>query len=217
MIHESHYWKEDIVKRANLLRRRLHQVLWQDRTFAKVEQDLMLGFYSIRKLIESKKLSTSLVNASLSLVSHPCQRRVTQLNCNAIQDLYDMEKHTVEQRDIAFVCNQFIHSYVFMLTFSETPRLHGVLVSSDHERNRAVYHLSMDNILALFDLIVRDSPTIVRMTMNKHREDFDVETHQGPAGATMSLIMEDNDYDVANPDAVAIMIKSSLLRGLRTR
>jgi hypothetical protein len=64
MIHESHYWKDDLLKSAASLDRRLTQQRWYDGTFADVEKKVMLGFYAIRKLTERNVSMTLLHPAS---------------------------------------------------------------------------------------------------------------------------------------------------------
>jgi len=42
---------------------------------------------------------------------------------------YDLTKYHSEQRDIEFICNLFVHSYVFVV--SGDGKLEGVYVSTD--------------------------------------------------------------------------------------
>ena len=211
MICDSTYWKEDLRRRSISLQKRLGQRRWTERSFALIEQELMLGFYSIRKLLESNKISNAVTSICWPLTSYVCRDEVTQLNRHALNDLYDLSRDTVQPRDITFVCNQFIHSYVFTLTFSDKDRLDGVFVSSDRERNTQVFHLRIVDIAALFDRVVNDSPNLIRMSRNKQRKDFDVEVFGAPRGQTIALIADEgNNID----ENLGVIIKSSLLRGL---
>ena len=64
MIHESSYWKEDLLKLAIKLESRLTQNRWGERNLFSVEKEIFFGFYSVRKLIESRKISDSIKTKS---------------------------------------------------------------------------------------------------------------------------------------------------------
>jgi hypothetical protein len=56
MIYESHYWKDELQAIAKKLRRRRAQRRWSESSFANLEKEVMVGFYSVRKLYEASKL-----------------------------------------------------------------------------------------------------------------------------------------------------------------
>ena len=56
MIYEYRYWKDALLKAASDLRRRRKQTRWVDASFARLEQRVMLGFYGVRKLRDSRKI-----------------------------------------------------------------------------------------------------------------------------------------------------------------
>src|SRR5688500_12765511 len=142
MIHESSYWKNDLLRKAKSLGRRLTQRRWPDATFAQVEQTVMLGFYSIRKLIEATKLADSISTQQVPLIAYPAKgKNVTRMNWFEYWELYDLEAPEAVSRDLMFLCHQFVHSYVFMLSFSESRDFEAVLVSSERERHRYLYEL----------------------------------------------------------------------------
>ncbi len=175
MIYESSFWKNDLLKQANLIRRRIAQKHWTDISFARFEQGVMLGFYSIRKLIEAKRLSDKIRQQSLKIVSHPWKGKlVTQRNWPFIDELYELDVARPISKSLTFICNQFIHSYVFMTSFNQTKNLDGVFVSSDEERNKALYFLNVRQIIGLFEQIGNDYPTTVEMKFNPKKQDYDV-------------------------------------------
>jgi hypothetical protein len=82
MIWESHYWKKDLARLADCLRKRARQRQWSERSLAKMEKEVFIGFYSLRKLLEGKKLSGKVVNRGL----YPRTPSVTQ-EANALHSL----------------------------------------------------------------------------------------------------------------------------------
>ncbi|HEX9938589.1 MAG TPA: hypothetical protein VGB15_15735, partial [Longimicrobium sp.] len=71
MIWESSYWKEDLLKQAEALRKRTTQRRWPEISFARLEQAVMLGFYSIRKLVEARKLSDHVASSAIPVTTYP--------------------------------------------------------------------------------------------------------------------------------------------------
>jgi hypothetical protein len=59
MIYKSSFWKDDLVKQARFLGSKTNQKRWAESSSARLEQAVMLGFYSIRKLNEARKISDS--------------------------------------------------------------------------------------------------------------------------------------------------------------
>jgi hypothetical protein len=127
MIEESHYWKDDLLKQAEVLRLLRRKRRLGERSLAKVEQTLFLGFYSIRKLIEADKLSCTVVDRQMPVTSFSWSgKRVTKLNLHRINELYNLENGRLTQKTLRAICNQFIHSYVFCCCFDASERLEGV-------------------------------------------------------------------------------------------
>ena len=58
------------------------------------------------------------------------------MNSHRIDELYDLQSTTIEVRDLTYLCNQFIHSYVYTAVISEDHRVDGFYVSSDKSRHK---------------------------------------------------------------------------------
>jgi hypothetical protein len=175
MISESHYWKSDLLKQAQSLRRRTNQKRWTETSSARVEQAIMLGFYAVRKLIEAKKLSDDVANQSLGLITHPWRgKAVTRINRFDYWELYDLDKSRTVSRSLAFLCNQVIHSYLFALSFDDANSLDGVLVASDRERNQALYFIRSQQIVELFEQVGNDYPNAMDLEFDERGQDYTV-------------------------------------------
>ncbi len=76
----------------------------------------------IRKPMEAKKLSRSVAGQSLRLVRFPSRpgKRITHMNWHRVSKLYDLTAAHEESHSLAFLCNQFVHSYVLVLGFSDS-------------------------------------------------------------------------------------------------
>lgn len=175
MIHESRFWKNDLLKSALSLERRLSQQRWSDGTFADVEKRVMLGFYAIRKLIEAKKIDDELANQSVSLTTYKSTGKpVTRINWHHYWELYDLDSPQSSTLRVLLVCHQFVHSYVFGFSFSETRDLVSILVSSDREKNRVLYEIKVVELIRLFREIGQNYPTEYHASFNDKKGDYDV-------------------------------------------
>jgi hypothetical protein len=136
----------------------------------------MLGFYAVRKLIEAKKLSDSTANQCIALGRYPLRsgKRVTHMNWHRTHQLYDLSAPRDESRDLLYACNQFIHSYVFVLGLADKARFDHVLFASDRERHKGLFRTTPQQIIDLFDCVGSDYPTSAKMTWDEQSGDYHV-------------------------------------------
>lgn len=188
MIWESHYWKDDLLKQAEELRLLRSKRRLGERSLAKVEQTLLLGFYSIRKLTEADMLSCTTVDQQVEVTSFPwAGKPVTKLNCHRIDELYNLEDGQLAQKPLRAICNQFIHSYVFTPCFDASERLNGILVTSDRARMQSLFLVSVIRVIELFEQAGRDYPNSSRTVFDPKIGDY----------RTQSVMLLDNDLEAA--------------------
>ena len=159
MIWESHHWKEPLLEdRDYLLRFRISDST-TEKTLAGIEKRLFLSFYSIRKLIEAEKLTNATCESKWKLFRHKKTSRVDRLNWHKIEEKYDLEKKEEAVRDLQWICNQIIHSFVFTPNFDEKGKLSGFYVSTDRERNKFLYHLDRTSLFQILKRVGTDYPS----------------------------------------------------------
>lgn len=116
MILESSFWKEPLLRSASYLNHLRMSDRTSERTLVRIEKEVFVGFYAARKLLEAFKVSDKTKDSTFNLTWHPALRRVDLHNWHDLDRNYDLAKLHTEKRDIMFLCNQFIHSYVFIPT-----------------------------------------------------------------------------------------------------
>lgn len=158
MIHESLYWKAPLIRSANWLERLRFDENSEGRALVRFERELFTGFYSIRKLFETFKLSVSTKSLVFHLQWSPCIKMVDYFNAHRIDELFDLQAIQSEDRDLAFLCNQFIHSYVFVPVLHKAGTLAGVYVSSDRTRHEKLYFVELNQVIHAFRTVGRDYP-----------------------------------------------------------
>ncbi|AXW62552.1 hypothetical protein CJO94_12130 [Ralstonia solanacearum] len=158
MIYESHYWKRPLLRAATWLERLRVEEAREERDLVRVERELFVGFYAIRKLLDTFKVSTSTRKTTFVMSWSPCIKPVDYMNAHRIDEHFDLGVKHEERRDLTFLCNQFIHSYIFTSLIDEHGALAGVYVASDRTRNEKLYFVAVAQILAAFRTVGRDYP-----------------------------------------------------------
>lgn len=162
MIHDSYYWKDDLLKLSRKLESRLLQTRWGDRNFYIIEKEIFIGFYSVRKLIESKKISDSIKSKSYEIKEFPHNG-----NQGSVSDPYRLEDYILTQEKItklsvAMICNQFIHSYHFIPYFHNGKNLAGFYFCSDHKSSTSLYFIFLNDIIDIFRSTGNNYPSTMR-------------------------------------------------------
>lgn len=173
MIWESHYWKSSLLRKARYLRLRKKKRRWTDASYAEVEEIMMLGFYSIRKLMDSNKLSSDLNNKSITVKKHPWKGEpVTMLNWHHYEKLYDIASKHEGQTSLRKICNQIVHSYIFATEHSETGGLTGFFFVSDDDRDKHLFQLSVDAVIDIFKIVGNNYPDHIEMEFSPRKKDY---------------------------------------------
>jgi len=178
MISESSYWKDDLLKQAKFLRKKIAQKRWPESTLVRIEQSIMIGFYTIRKLIEAKKISDSNIKRKFQIKFYSWSGKLaTWINLYRVEILYDFSKSAPVEKDMIFICNQFIHSYIFMTSFNRAGKLTGILFNSDKERNKALYYVKIKQIINVFEVIGNDYPISGMYYYDPKKQDYIVHNY----------------------------------------
>jgi hypothetical protein len=173
VISESRYWKAPLLRAANWLERLRIEDRTREHSLARVERELFIGFYSIRKLLETFKISPSTRTMAFSLQWSPCIKVVDYTNAHRIDELFNLELSHSESRDLEFLCNQFMHSYVFILAQQENGRFAGAYVASDKARKEKLYFVELAHILTAFRTVGKDYPRSQHMRRNESTEQWE--------------------------------------------
>ena len=175
MIWESRYWKVELGRKADALARYAVQQHWPGRASARAERLAMTGFFEIRKLIDSRKLRTSLASKQIALhrlrsTGHP----VTIYNRYSLEKLYNLESYEPTTKSLRFLCNQAIHSFVFILLHKQSGELSHLLFASDRERCAWAYQIGLRKVIAIFREVSRDLVATSHSAFNEARGDYDI-------------------------------------------
>ncbi len=181
MIYESYYWKTELIKLSKKLTKRIpYKRFWTDAQNGAFEKEIMIGFYVIRKLIESKKLPNRLVSTKITGCKFPNKGTTVHLmNTYKFYDHYDFANGKTEKFDLRFLINQIIHSYIFSPDFeineeNDEITLSAIHFCSDDQRNKWIYELNLSTVIGLFTKIGNSHVTNSSMTFDDNKKDYRV-------------------------------------------
>lgn len=162
MIWESESWKTPLLKLAKRLTSlKVSKEISEDQ-LSQIERDIFIGFYSVRRLIETPTKVTDQTRAMLLAVSKFSNLKpVTWRNNHRLDSLYDLSKSNQENRDISFVCGRVIHSFIFAPCVSEEGGLGGVFFTSDLDKDKFLLFMDIDEVIALFRQVGNDNPSVI--------------------------------------------------------
>lgn len=155
MIHESCFWKEPLLDSALRFKEYRSYFEIDEETYVKIEKDIFIGFYSIRKLIDTETKVTDALKAEKHLVQWYAHigDNVTWRNNHKLDLLYDLNKSHSEKRDLWFLSSRIIHSFIFELCINKNGGFDGILFTSDTDKNKKLYMLNLTQLIELFELV----------------------------------------------------------------
>lgn len=140
MIYESSYWKLSLLESAQRLITMKYGIDLSEDTLAQIERDIFIGFYSIRKLFDTIKVTDALKSNKYPVTWFPHQgREVTWLNNYRVDEHYNLNSKNIETRDLWFIASRLIHSFVFQISLTEQGGLEGIFFASDSGRYPRAY------------------------------------------------------------------------------
>jgi len=168
MIWDSHPWKRELRRLAGLIRRLAKDVngQWEKNDYA-LERAVMVGFYSIRKLIEAMKLTTACAKMQVPLISYPLRTgkkpTIHHLNWHRINEFYDLGVEHSKNIRLLSLCNMFVHSYIFIPNVDEHGNIVSIFFNSDKTKYSCLYSVEIETIAALFNDVASNSPNQIRI------------------------------------------------------
>lgn len=161
MIHESYYWKQPLLDSAEAFREFKSISDIDEEKYVQIEKAIFIGFYSIRKLLETETKVTDDLKSEQHEVSwfKHIGEDVTWRNNHKLDELYNLDKSQSENRDLWFIASRIIHSFIFNLCINENGGFDGILFTSDSDKNKKLYTLSTDEIIGLFEFVGKNDVT----------------------------------------------------------
>lgn len=172
MIDDSVPWKEDLLRLAQRLQSKAAQQRWVERTGYLVERDIMIGAFSVRKLVESKKISGEVEQMRWPVTRHLLAGPVPDAwNRWSYWESFDLERGQQTTLKTVELCNVVVHSFVFGFNGDEVTGLwDGIFVTSDWKRRECLYFVPVESLTGLFQAVGADDVVTARLVRDKQAE-----------------------------------------------
>jgi len=167
LIGESSYWKEPLLESASRLAEYSKPKDLEEAELVQIEKDMFIGFYAIRKLMDTVKIKDSTRELKVQLSWSPNLKRVDLFNSHRIEELYDLEKTGNETRTLKFLCDQLVHSYIFMPVKQEQGGISGFYFTSDRDREKKIFYITSQVVIDIFILVGNDYPSQSEVVRNQ--------------------------------------------------
>ena len=174
MIWESGPWKDLLLNDAALLERWSAKASVTERRSMLIERKVFLAAYTIRKLYEAQKLSTSFRDRSLRCRTYPAiSDRITHhsVELNKLYDFNFSEERVIAVRDLI---DLVIHSFVFSEFLREDLTVGGFLVTSDKKRYDCLWFVEMKVFICLMRQVGSDFPSTMTGVFDRDKNDWEL-------------------------------------------
>ena len=158
MIWESCYWKDPLLESASRLEVFSMSKNMDESELVQIEKDMFIGFYTIRKLMDTVKIKDSTKDLKVKICWSPSLKQVNYLNNYKIHDLYDLHTARYEIRTLKFLCDQFVHSYIFITQEKEMGGISGFYFTSDRDKEKKIFYVTVQDVINVFNLVGNDYP-----------------------------------------------------------
>ncbi|BAK99689.1 hypothetical protein OBV_24910 [Oscillibacter valericigenes Sjm18-20] len=160
MIYDSHPWKQDLQRRKRLILKYNTAERFDQNdisTYTVVEKSIFYSAFIIRKLLDcGGKLSDEADRYVIKAKSIKPLVHIDLMQRWPEENSHDWEHErnvTVSGKD---VCNWLIHSYLFFTESDEGGAIINFCVSSDYDKNKVLYNISMNDWVTYIEYIATD-------------------------------------------------------------
>lgn len=180
MIIESYIWKEELSKELKSFEKFLKDFnilnedeKYQDKYNLKIEKFFFVTSFIIRKLIEAKKITTSLVEEKLHCIGYKKIYRLPRISdynghSSDIEKNYYLDKPLSFTISLQNICNLLIHSYVFQGCFNKN-RFDGIFINSINTKNKICYYITYQQYKKIIFDVCNDCVNEVRIKINQEK------------------------------------------------
>lgn len=171
---ESEYWKEDLLNLAKSLSDKGVKKRITIRFLCVTEKQIVISFMIIRKLIELRKISDELREMHLRVSFSKANTNINFHNRFDFLENYDHKNERSEEKDIKFICDQFIHSQVLHLFLEKNREKSDIYVTSDHKMKKEIYRITTPEIVRVLKIFGKNYPSEMHTLWNEEKKDYDM-------------------------------------------
>ncbi|WP_435235833.1 hypothetical protein ACR30L_19170 [Psychromonas sp. PT13] len=149
-VYTKEYWLNELKDSASFLESLYRKTVWDNELEFKTEKAIFVGFYAIRKLKESKLLSSSICGFNTRLISYPIRIELVDDKEEKWSKKFNFNQSIKEELALEQLCNQFIHSIIYSPFVPDGMVCAGFFFASDKECKKHVYYVQLIKIVNIF-------------------------------------------------------------------
>jgi hypothetical protein len=176
MLNNGWYWQEQLIRDARYLRRldSFPRGLTEP-MYGRAERVAVGGMFSVRRLIECRKVPDRLAIKNVCVLAAPVRgRRITTRNNHRLDENYVWDRTERTSMPLVDFANQFIHSFILLPINGHDGGLWGYAVVSDYHSPRRVLTPSTGLIATVLERVGRARVTsIVQRRIDPKAHDWD--------------------------------------------
>jgi len=179
MAFESRFWRSKIKKDIKYISKiiEINILNLEDEELDKIFSELEIRFftimYSLRKMMDLKKMPDSTAKTEIRVESflRNKDKHMKWYLCDDYYDLQSAKKHFLVLRE---VCNQFIHAYFFQPLVNSRKKIGVIHFVSDRQKNNTLYSVNIKYLLRKISSIIDKYPRMTSITYNKETRRYDI-------------------------------------------
>ena len=178
MIHESFPWKQDLHRRKRLIKKYNTKEQFEknsDAAYTVIEKGIFYSAFIIRKLADCKtKLSDKADKYTLQVRAIKPLIHINALNRWPDEESHDWDNETLLTIQGKDICNWLIHSYIFFTEKDDNSSapVGSFYVSSDYDRNKYLYRISIGDWLNYMEFIATDYIVAMGSRYDETKSDY---------------------------------------------
>ena len=187
MIHDSAPWKDCLAKDTEIVTRWAAKRKSSERRSVLIEQKVFLAAYSMRKLLQAGKLSSSFEGLSVRCHAAPLLRgkKIDRYNAHRFGELYDLDRMVGQTISAPALLDLLIHSLLFSEAVGEDGGVTSFFTTSDHERS-TLWLVDIDAFTKLMRRVAVDYPSEAHWARSIETGDYVEWKGQAAAGPSSS-------------------------------
>jgi len=171
MIWESRYWKSDLQKDAEILRR------WSTKKHSSrrdvlFEKKIFISAFIIRKLTDAKKINVDFPKGNIPIQKFlriNREKPITLLNWHKIDSFYDLKTPISGSINIEDLSDLIIHSFIYCLVFAAKDHVDSFYITSDKKKDDFLWSINLKKFTELLNNIGHTE--LVEFTMEKKKKE----------------------------------------------
>lgn len=163
MITESYYWKKPLLDTAEKISKTTIAAESKDfdEIYNTLEREISIGFYSIRKLLDTKATITDELRSSLfeiEVFKNTKIKEIRERDRFHFHEFYNLEESHKEKRKLKYICDSIIHSFVFCIGMYVSGEIICLYFTSDTNKEDKLYCIDIKEICRIFNAVGNNYP-----------------------------------------------------------